>query len=63
MEVGDKVEKVSGYRFPGVIVAKFKKIDNGQERFVVECIAPSASGMLHIFSGKQLKKYEEKVDD
>jgi len=62
MEVGDKVEKVSGYRFPGVIVAKFFKLNN-DVRYVVECIAPSASGMLHIFSGKQLKKYEEKVDD
>ena len=60
MEVGDKVEKVSGYRFPGVIVAKFNKLDGETERFVVECTATSVCGMLHIFNGKQLKKYERR---
>ena len=63
MEGGDKVEKVSGYRFPGIIVAKFNKLDGETERFVVECVSPTVCGMLHIFSGKQLKKHEVKVDE
>ena len=63
MEIGDKVEKVSGYRFPGVIVAKFNKLDGETERFVVECTATSVYGILHIYSGKQLKKYEEKLNE
>ena len=63
MEVGDKVEKVSGYRFPGIIVAKFNKLDGETERFVVECTATSVHGILHIYSGKQLKRYEEKLNE
>ena len=62
MEVGNKVEKVSGYRFPGVIVSKFNKLDGETERFVVECTETSVCGMLHIFNGKQLKRYEEKLN-
>ena len=62
MEVGDRVEKVSGYKYPGIIVAKFNKIDSGEERFVVECTASIVSGMLHIFREGQLKKVEEKPD-
>ena len=27
MEIGNKVEKVNGYKYPGIIVAKFKKIN------------------------------------
>ena len=41
MEIGDNVEKINGYKYPGVVVAKFKKIDNMKERFVVECTEPS----------------------
>lgn len=54
MEVGTHVEKVSGYRFPGVIVSKFKTLA-GEIRFVVECTIPGCDGMLHIYSGKNLK--------
>ena len=55
VQVGDKVEKISGYLFPGVIVAKFRKLDNRQERFVVECTESSVRGMLHIFRENQLR--------
>ena len=55
MEIGDKVKKISGYSFPGVIVAKFKKIDPTQVRYVVECTEPAVSGILHIFRHNQLK--------
>ena len=47
--VGDHVAKISGdYRFVGVVVAAFGKL-GGSRRYVVE-----NSGVLHIFSGKQL---------
>ena len=55
MEIGDKVKKISGYGFPGIIVAKFKKIDPTQVRYVVECTEPAVSGILHIFRHNQLK--------
>ena len=59
MKVGDKVEKISGYKYPGIVVAKFKTIDNMKERFVVECTESAVSGMLHIFREGQLKKVVE----
>ena len=55
MQVGDKVEKISGSRFSGVVVARFRKIDNGQARFVVECTEPSTCGLLQIFRENQLR--------
>jgi len=58
MKVGDKVEKISGYKYPGIVVAKFNKIGSTQERFVVECTESAVSGMLHIFREGQLKKVE-----
>lgn len=53
--VSDRVEKVGGdYLFDGTIVAAFVKI-SGKRRYVVE----NQQGILHIFSGLQLrKKYE-----
>jgi hypothetical protein len=54
MKVGDKVEKVSGYKWPGIIVADFLTI-KGQQRFVVECVCPDVAGALHIFSPEQLQ--------
>ena len=60
MKVGDKVEKISGYKYPGIVVAKFKTIDNMKERFVVECTEPAVSGMLHIFREGQLQKVEKR---
>ena len=60
IKIGDRVEKVSGYKYPGIIVAKFNKIDSGEERFVVECTASIVSGMLHIFREGQLQKVEKR---
>ena len=66
MNIGDKVEKIGGYKYPGIVVAKFTKLDPAatgaiQERFVVECTEPAVSGMLHIFREGQLQKVEEKT--
>lgn len=47
---GDRVEKVTGYKFPGTVVAHFKKL-NGDERYVVEM---DGYGLLHIFNDSQL---------
>jgi len=59
MKIGDRVEKVSGYKYPGVIVAKFYKINSTDERFVVECTEFAVFGMLHIFNESQLRKVKK----
>ena len=66
INIGDKVEKIGGYKYPGIVVAKFTKLDPAatgaiQERFVVECTEPAVFGMLHIFREGQLQKVEEKT--
>lgn len=53
--VGDRVEKVSGYRWPGEARAVFTT-RAGKIRFVVECTAPEVEGALHIFSGDQIAR-------
>lgn len=52
-EIGDHVEKTSGYRWPGIVVASFLTIDK-KRRYVVECTVPEVKGALHIYSGDQL---------
>jgi hypothetical protein len=52
-QIGDVVEKVAGYRWPGVVVSTFDTID-GKPRVVVECTAPEVSGALHIYAPAQL---------
>jgi hypothetical protein len=53
--VGDKVKKVRGYKYPGVVVSAFVKSDGVTPRYVVECIGEGCEGMLHIFSETQLE--------
>lgn len=50
-KIGDAVDKVSGYSFPGTIVAVFKTT-KGETRYVVEM---KAYGLLHIFNEAQLR--------
>lgn len=50
---GTRVNKVSGYRFPGVVVSAFTTTA-GNVRFVVEATGADYAGMLHIFSAEQL---------
>lgn len=51
-EVNDVVEKTTGdYAFKGVVVAAFQKL-NSVWRYVVE----NDDKLLHIFSGKQLRR-------
>lgn len=51
MKTGDKVNKKEGYKFPGTVVAVFKKT-TGETRVVVEM---DEYGLLHIFNPEQLK--------
>ncbi|WP_316200865.1 MULTISPECIES: hypothetical protein [unclassified Bradyrhizobium] len=55
MNVGDKVEKVKGYKWPGVIVADFET-SKGERRLVVECTVPEVAGALHIYNPEQLQQ-------
>jgi hypothetical protein len=52
-KVGDKVEKVSGYKWPGVVVSTFDTL-SGERRVVVECTVAEIAGALHIYNEKQL---------
>lgn len=52
-EIGDSVQKEKGYKWPGVIVAKFETTA-GHTRYVVECTVPEAAGALHIYAPEQL---------
>lgn len=54
LKVGDRVQKVSGYQWPGVIVSIFSTTE-GLTRYVVECTVPEVRGALHIYNRDQLK--------
>ncbi len=49
--IGDRVEKATGYQYPGVVVSVFRTL-NGDIRYVVEHTI--SKGMLHIFNEGQL---------
>lgn len=53
MKPGDRVEKIKGYKWPGVILASFSTT-RGEHRLVVECLVPEVAGALHIFAPEQL---------
>ena len=50
--IGDKVYKPKGYKFPGTIVSVFNNM-KGETRLVTEM---DDIGILHIFNEKQLEK-------
>lgn len=57
MKVGDRVEKVSGYQWPGVIIM-IGRTTAGKERIVVECTVPEVAGALHIYAPEQVRIVE-----
>ena len=57
MQVGDRVQKVKGYKWPGIIVAAFQTL-SGQTRYVVECTVPEVAGALHIYAPDQIVKVD-----
>jgi len=58
MKVGDKVIKIRGYKWPGIIIMSGLTLQ-GELRFVVECTVPEVSGALHIYSPEQLTVVKE----
>jgi hypothetical protein len=52
-KVGDRVQKATGYKWPGVVVSVFDTL-GGKTRVVVECTVPEVAGALHIYSPEQL---------
>lgn len=57
---GDRVRKTTGdYRYEGVVVAAFYKLDGLNVRYVVE----DPRGLLFIFSGQQLNLVERAPKD
>lgn len=51
---GDRVRKVKGYKFPGVVVAAFTTLE-GNWRYVVQCTREDTEGILHIYNAGQLE--------
>lgn len=59
LHVGDLVEKVSGYRFPGIVTAidaSTAEVDGSGIRYVVTADHPDFNGMKHIFAPTQLRR-------
>jgi hypothetical protein len=56
--VGDKVRKVKGYSWPGIVVSAFRTL-SGQRRYVVECTTLEVAGALHIYNAEQLELASE----
>ena len=54
-QIGDQVEKVSGYKWPGTVVATFYTLEM-KPRYVVECTVPEVAGALHIYAPEQLRR-------
>jgi hypothetical protein len=50
-----RVQKIKGYKYPGVIVSIFYTLE-GKVRYVVEADHPDFTGMLHIFSNQDLEE-------
>jgi hypothetical protein len=53
--VGQAVQKIKGYKYPGIILVAFKTLD-GKARYVVEADHPDFRGMLHIFSDADIEE-------
>lgn len=57
--LGDAVVKVTGYKFPGIVIGHVWTTKTGKIRYIVECTASGADGLLHIFEERQLKYAED----
>ena len=55
IKVGDRVQKVRGYLWPGEVRSVFTN-KKGETRVVVECTVPEVVGALHIFNLDQIEK-------
>jgi hypothetical protein len=57
LEVGARVRKTRGYKWPGIVVADFRTL-SGERRLVVECTIEGVRGALHIYAPEQLERDE-----
>ena len=55
---GDKVEKIRGYKWPGIVIMTGQTL-SGELRVVVECTVPEVAGALHIYAPEQLRLTSE----
>lgn len=55
--IGDHVEKINGYKWPGVVVSVFTTTKK-EQRIVVECTVPEVAGALHIYAPEQIRLTE-----
>lgn len=53
IRIGSKVQKATGFKFPGIVQSIFYT-RAGAERCVVEADHPDFAGMLHIYNPNQL---------
>lgn len=58
LQIGDRVEKIDGYGWPGEVRSVFTT-RAGTVRIVVECTALEVVGALHIFAPGQLRKVND----
>lgn len=54
LPLGSTVQKVKGYKWPGIIVSAFYT-KAGKLRYVVECTVPEVEGALHIYAPEQIE--------
>ena len=59
-KVGDRVQKATDYRWPGIVVSVFTTLA-GKTRLVVECTDAEVAGALHIYSPEQLVAAERET--
>jgi hypothetical protein len=59
-KVGDRVQKATGYKWPGVVLSVFVTLA-GKTRVVVECTVPEVAGALHIYSPDQLVAADKEI--
>lgn len=60
-KIGDKVRKLKGYKFEGVVVAVFNNLAE-EERLVMELVnkcCGNGDRMLHIFNPEQVEIIED----
>lgn len=53
-KIGQQVQKITGYKFPGVVIGIATKLD-GRVLYLVECTAAGAEGVCHIYGESNLE--------